>query len=869
MLQTLIKKFFDTNEHEVKKLRKIVESINALEPKIQALSDEELRSQTPKLREKLANGAVLDDIIEEAFATVREASMRVMKMRHYDVQLVGGLVLHQGRIAEMKTGEGKTLMATSAVYSNALEGKGVHVVTVNDYLAKRDALWMAPLYDFLGLSVGIINHDTAFLYDPMRAEGSEPARVVSRQEAYAADITYGTNNEYGFDYLRDNMVWQLEQKVQRGHNYAIVDEVDSILIDEARTPLIISGRGEQGTEDYAKYAKIVADLVRDEHYTVEEKSKSAALTDEGAERVEEILDINNLFDYENSEAAHRIGNALRAKECYRNDIEYVVKDGEIVIVDEFTGRLMFGRRYSDGLHQAIEAKEGVEVRSEDQTLASITFQNYFKMYKKLAGMTGTAATEEREFREIYSVDVVVIPTHRPIQRKDMSDLVYKDETAKFHAVVADILENNKKGRPVLVGTRSIEQSEKLSDELARHKIPHQVLNAKQHEKEAEIIAQAGRLAAVTIATNMAGRGVDIVLGGAPRSSDMEQEVKDVGGLCIIGTERHESRRIDNQLRGRSGRQGDPGSSRFYIALDDELMRLFGSDRIKNAMEWLKIEDDVPIESTMVTKGIENAQKKVEGHHFDIRKNVLKYDDTMNEQRRIIYEERDRILAGEALKPQILGFVEDLARSWTDTYCSSEQPSNHWDLDAMWEDITQVLNLPDEASLDELKKCGKPTAMVKQIREWAENYYNAKEEMLGTETMQAFEKWCLLQTLDQKWIDHLRNIDQLREGIGLRGYGQKDPQLEFIKEAFDMFNDLKHRILEDTVRFLFKLEVRREQEVKAEASIEATRTNREDDGSSEEGPRQPSRRKAPKLGRNDPCWCGSGKKWKKCHFPDEG
>jgi preprotein translocase subunit SecA len=870
MLQTLLKKVFDSNEREVKKLRKIVEGINAWEKKLEALSDQDLQAQTPKLKEKLAKGATLDDIVEEAFATVREASRRVMKMRHYDVQLVGGLVLHQGRIAEMKTGEGKTLMATSAVYANALEGKGVHVVTVNDYLAKRDAIWMAPLYHFLGLSIGIINHDTAYHYDPERADGSEPVRKVERREAYHADITYGTNNEYGFDYLRDNMVWQLDHKVQRGHNYAIVDEVDSILIDEARTPLIISGRGEQGTSDYAKYASIVNGLERDVHYNVEEKSKSATLTDEGTERVEEILGIENLFDFENSEAAHRIGNALRAKECYRTDIEYVVKDGEITIVDEFTGRLMFGRRYSDGLHQAIEAKEGVEVRSEDQTLASITFQNYFKMYKKLAGMTGTAATEEREFREIYNVDVVVIPTHRPISRQDLSDLVYRDEAAKFRAVVQDIIETNAKQRPILVGTRSIEQSEKLARELAKLNIPHQVLNAKFHEKEAEIIAQAGRPGAVTIATNMAGRGVDIVLGGVPEDPEKSKLVKEVGGLCIIGTERHESRRIDNQLRGRAGRQGDPGSSRFYIGLDDELMRLFGSERIKKAMDMLKIEDDIPIESGMVTKGIENAQKKVEGHHFDIRKNVLKYDDTMNEQRRIIYDERDRILSGEDLKPHVLDFVEQLAESWTETYCSTEIPSSRWELDEMWEEMHQVMNLPEDATLEELKKAGKPDAMVKIIRRWAEEYYKSKEEALGRETMQAFEKWCLLQTLDQKWIDHLRNIDQLREGIGLRGYGQKDPQLEFIKEAFDMFTALKHRILEDTVRFLFKLEVRVNTEVQAERSIEETGTNR-DDGEAlvAEGPRQPTRRQAAKIGRNDICWCGSGKKWKKCHYPDEG
>lgn len=868
MLQTLLKKVFDSNEREVKKLRKIVEGINAWESKLEKLSDEELQAQTPKLRERLAKGATLDDILEEAFATVREASRRVMKMRHYDVQLIGSLVLHQGRIAEMKTGEGKTLMCTCAVYANALEGKGVHVVTVNDYLAKRDGTWNAPLYHFLGMSLGIINHDTAYLYDPERAEGSEPVRKVERREAYAADITYGTNNEYGFDYLRDNMVWQLEHKVQRGHNYAIVDEVDSILIDEARTPLIISGRGEQGDADYGKYTAIVNELERDVHYTVEEKSKSASLTDEGSERVEELLDIDNLFDFENSEAAHRIGNALRAKECYRNDIEYVVKDGEIVIVDEFTGRLMFGRRYSDGLHQAIEAKEGVEVRSEDQTLASITFQNYFKMYKKLAGMTGTAATEEREFREIYNVDVVVIPTHRPIARQDLSDLVYRDEAAKFRAVVQDIIETNAQQRPILVGTRSIEQSEKLSRELTKHNIPHQVLNAKFHEQEAEIIAQAGRPGAVTIATNMAGRGVDIVLGGYPVDPEKQQLVKEAGGLCIIGTERHESRRIDNQLRGRSGRQGDPGSSRFYIGLDDELMRLFGSERITKAMDLLKIEDDVPIESGMVTKGIENAQKKVEGHHFDIRKNVLKYDDTMNEQRRIIYEERDRILSGEALKPHIMDFVEQLAESWVETYCNPEIPPQRWELEEMWEEMGQVLNLPEEASLDGLKAQKSPKGMSKKIRAWAEEYYDAKEEALGAETMAAFEKWCLLQTLDQKWIDHLKNIDQLKEGIGLRGYGQKDPQLEFIKEAFDMFTALKHRILEDTVRFLFKLEVRVDQEVQTERSIEETGTNR-DDTIAPEAPRQPTRRQAAKIGRNDVCWCGSGKKWKKCHYPDEG
>ena len=865
MLQTLLKKVFDSNEREVKKLRKTVSKVNDWEPKIEALSDEELKAQTPKFKEMLSKGSTLDDILPEAFATVREVSKRIMQMRHYDVQMVGGLLMHQGRVAEMKTGEGKTLMATSAIYLNGLEGKGVHLVTVNDYLAKRDAIWMAPIYHYLGLSVGVINHDSAYLYDPDEPE--ENAREVHRREAYAADVTYGTNNEFGFDYLRDNMVWEHKDKVQRPHNFAIVDEVDSILIDEARTPLIISGRGENDSTDYKKYANLVDSLDREDHYTVEEKSKSASLNDDGSEKAEEYLGIENLWDYENAEAAHRIGNALRAKEVYREDHEYVVKDGEIVIVDEFTGRLMFGRRYSDGLHQAIEAKEGDEVRSEDQTLASITFQNYFKMYKKLSGMTGTAATEEREFREIYNVDVVVIPTHRPIARKDMSDLVYKDKIAKFQAVVEDIIENNKISRPVLVGTRSIEESEALSRFLTERKIEHNVLNAKYHEQEAEIIAQAGRPAAVTIATNMAGRGVDIVLGGAPADPEKSELVKKAGGLCIIGTERHESRRIDNQLRGRSGRQGDPGSSRFYIALDDELMRLFGSDRIKNAMEWLKIEDDVPIESGMVSRGIENAQKKVEGHHFDIRKNVLKYDDTMNEQRRIIYEERDRILSGEDLKPHVLNFVEQLAQSWVDRYCSEEMPKSKWQYEEMWTEANHMLALPEEASQETLSGLKKHEDIVAQIKTWAEEHYNFKESLIGPETMRAFEKWCLLQTLDQKWIDHLRNIDQLRDGIGLRGYGQKDPQLEFIREAYEMFQSLKHRILEDTVRFLFKLEVKEESEIETERAIEETGTNRE---AEEEGaPSSPTRRANEKIGRNDPCWCGSGKKWKKCHYPQEG
>jgi len=859
---SVLKTIFDSNEREVAKIRKLVEKINAFEPALSKLETEALRAKTDEFKERLGNGQTLDDIHLEAFAVVREMSKRVMNMRHFDVQMIGGTVIHQGRIAEMRTGEGKTLVGTSPVYLNALEGKGVHVVTVNDYLAKRDGLWMAPLYHALGMSVGIINHDVAYLYDP---DGEGNVRPVHRAEAYAADITYGTNNEYGFDYLRDNMVWNIEDKVQRGHNFAIVDEVDSILIDEARTPLIISGRGNKGTEDYEKYAKLAARLQRDTDYTVEEKAKSAPLTEEGVTKVEQQLGLQNLYDMENSEAAHYMANALRAKECYRLDIEYVIKDGEIVIVDEFTGRLMFGRRYSDGLHQAIEAKEGVKIRSEDQTLASITFQNYFKLYKKLAGMTGTAATEEREFREIYNVDVVVVPTNKPIARKDMADLVYKDERIKFKACIEEITQLHEKGRPVLVGTRSIEKSEQLSHMLKQKGIPHNVLNAKYHEQEAEIIAQAGRPGAVTIATNMAGRGVDIVLGGSPPDAELAAQVKAAGGLHILGTERHESRRIDNQLRGRSGRQGDPGSSRFYVGLDDELMRLFGSDRIKNAMEWLKVEEDIPIESGLVSKGIENAQKKVEGHHFDIRKNVLRYDDAMNEQRKIIYEQRDRIVKGEELRPQILHFVEQLSQELIDTHCSLEVPKEEWETKELWEQVHDIFSLEgSEASLDKLMELPR-TELVGQLKGWAEAFYTQKEAALGAETMRAFEKWCLLQTLDRLWIDHLQSIDMLREGIGLRGYGQKDPQIEFIKEAFEMFEALKHRIMEDTIRLLFRLEVRKNQEVKEEPALQVTGTNRD-----EEEPAQATfRRGRKKVGRNDPCWCGSGQKWKKCHYPEEG
>jgi preprotein translocase subunit SecA len=864
----LLKKLFDSNDKEVKKVMKTVEKINSLESSISPLSDEELRGKTAAFKARVQKGESLDDLLPEAFAVVREAAKRVRNERHYDVQLVGGIVLHQGRIAEMKTGEGKTLVATAPMYLNALSGNGCHLVTANDYLAKRDGMLMAHIYNFLGLSTGIINHDSAFLFDLSGQEGpnKDPLRQCSRQDAYRADITYGTNNEYGFDYLRDNMVWQMEDKVQRGHHFAIVDEVDSILIDEARTPLIISGRGQGTNSDYTKYAQLVKQLKKDEHYTVDEKSKNAPLNEDGVARVEEMLGIGNLYDIEHVEAAHLISNALRAKECYRFDVEYVVRDDEIVIVDEFTGRLMFGRRYSDGLHQAIEAKEGVKIRQEDQTLASITFQNYFKMYKKLAGMTGTAATEEKEFREIYGVDVIVIPTHRPIQRKDHADVVYKDEPLKFKAVCEEIAELHKLGRPVLVGSRSIDKSEVLSRMLKEKGIPHNVLNAKYHEQEASIIAQAGRVGGVTIATNMAGRGVDIILGGNPPDAEQAAKVREVGGLMIIGTERHESRRIDNQLRGRSGRQGDPGASRFYVCLDDELMRLFGSDRIKNVMEFLKV-DDEPIESGMVSRGIENAQQKVESYHFDIRKSVLRYDDTMNNQRKVIYEERDRILRGEDLRPHIMHFVETLANDWINTYCSAEISPEEWETDLLWEQVRDVLEMPEEHTLEELLTLPR-AEMVPKLIEWADAFYKHKEEQLGSETTRSFEKWVLLQTLDTKWQDHLASIDLLREGIGLRGYGQKDPQIEFIKEAFEMFEGLKHRIMEDTVRLLFKLEVRQGEEIPEEAPIEEAHEGPPIAAAPEPAARGGVRARS-KMSRNDECWCGSGKKWKKCHYPDEG
>ncbi|MCL5037387.1 MAG: preprotein translocase subunit SecA [Chloroflexi bacterium] len=861
MFLETIKRIIDGNAREVKKLSREVEKINALEEKVSAMSDEEIMARSRELYKSVETEELLEEILPEVFAMVREVSKRTLGMRHFDVQMIGGIVLHQGRIAEMRTGEGKTLVATLPVVLNAMLGRGVHVVTVNDYLAKRDAKWMAPIYRAMGLSVGIIQHESAFLYDPeyeIEDDLLNHLRPVYRHEAYHADITYGTNNEFGFDYLRDNMVLDINQCVQRDLFYAIVDEVDSILIDEARTPLIISGRAEGTTDLYNRFSRIAERLKKERDYTVDEKAHSAPLTEEGVEKVQDELGLENLYDNENMELAHHINQALRAKELFKRDVDYVIKDGEIIIVDEFTGRLMFGRRYSDGLHQAIEAKEHVKVRQEDQTLATITFQNYFRMYRKLGGMTGTAATEEREFRDIYNLDVVVIPTNMPMIRSDNSDVVYKTENAKFNAVVEEITELHHEGRPVLVGTRSIERSEYLGKLLKRKGIPHQILNAKYHEKEGIIIAQAGREGAVTIATNMAGRGVDIILGGNPPDPELAKSIKEKGGLHIIGTERHESRRIDNQLRGRAGRQGDKGSSRFYVALEDEIMRLFGSDKISGWMDRLGVEEDIPIEHPWITKAIENAQKKVEGHHYDIRKQVLEYDDVMNKQREVIYGERRRILEGEDLTPQIEGMREELVEELVSVYIPTELSREEWDLDGLYRALKETFPLPFDATVSELDAEPTRERVSEKVMSWAIEAYEEKEERLTPELMRQLERFALLRTLDEKWMDHLYSMDILREGIGLRAFGQKDPRIEYINEGFLMFNDLKSRIKEETIKYLYKVQVKTPK-FEEKSKYKVTHAGH---GEGVAGGRTPYRRDK-KVGRNDPCPCGSGKKFKKC------
>ncbi len=900
MINRLLNTIFGSkNEREITRMRPVAADIGAKEPAMARLSDKDLGAKTEEFKKRLADGTTLDELLPDAFAVCREMSKRTLAMRHFEVQLIGGMILHEGKIAEMKTGEGKTLVATLALYLNALEGKGAHLITVNDYLARRDAQWMAPLYHHLGLSVGIIQHEASFLFDPAyEAEDKrlQHLRPCTRQEAYRADLTYGTNNEFGFDYLRDNMVGDLEQCVQREQNFAIVDEVDSILIDEARTPLIISGPTEDSTDLYYRIERIIPSLKRETDYTIEEKTKTAALTEEGNEKVERALGVVNLYDLANMDLVHHVVQALRAHALYHLDVDYVVKDGEVLIVDEFTGRLMPGRRWSDGLHQAIEAKEGVKIANENQTLASITFQNLFRMYRKLAGMTGTADTEAGEFAKIYNLDVVVAPTNRPNVRKDFPDVVFRTEKEKFTAIVEDIADCHQRGQPVLVGTISIEKSERLAGYLVRHGITHNVLNAKHHEKEAEIIAQAGRKAAVTIATNMAGRGTDILLGGNPdflfkkalyadpempperqaallarikAECDAEKhEVVAAGGLHILGTERHESRRIDNQLRGRGGRQGDPGSSRFYLSLEDDLLRIFGAERISKIMLRLGMEEGVPIEAGMVTRAIENAQKKVEAHHFEIRKQLLDYDDVMNKQRTVVYERRRMILGGENLSEDIKADAEEVLDGLLDVHCPKDSYQEEWDLKGLTDACYAQFSIDLKDGTIDPKDIGFEALREELLRK-IHAAYEAKEQELGPDLRRYLEKMVMLRAIDTLWKDHLLAMDSLREGIGLRGYGQKDPLIEYKREGFDMFAAMMDRCKQDVLEHLFRVQVVQGQGEPPPPVLERPRrpptlTLNRDEQAAEGKEDKPIRRTADKVGRNEPCPCGSGKKYKKCH-----
>lgn len=783
-LQSLIG---NNSAKEVKKMRKIVDHINELEPNYVKLSDANLVAKTDEFKRRLQKGETLDDILPEAFAVCREASKRVLGMRHFDVQMLGGICLHRGNIAEMRTGEGKTLVATLAVYLNALSGKGVHVVTVNDYLATRDSEQMGRLYNFLGLSTGLIVANLDY---------------NQRKEAYAADVTYGTNNEFGFDYLRDNMVSDVSQMVQRPLNYAIVDEVDSILIDEARTPLIISGPGSRSTDNYYKLAQVVPHLVKDEDYTIDEKQKTIAPTDSGITKVEKMLGIENLYDADNIELNHLLGASLRAYAMMHRDTDYVVKDGEVVIVDEFTGRLMFGRRYSDGLHQAIEAKEGLKVERESQTLASITFQNYFRMYEKLSGMTGTAKTEEKEFNDIYGLEVIPIPPNRPLIRVDLPDLIFKSKAAKYRAVVRNAVERHQTGQPILIGTTSITQSEELSDMLLRAGVPHKVLNAKHHEQEAEIVANAGQMGMVTIATNMAGRGTDITLG---------EGVPELGGLAILGTERHESRRIDNQLRGRAGRQGDPGSSQFFLSLEDDLMRIFGADNISGIMDKLGMEEDEPIEHSLITKSIERAQKKVEDHNYNIRKYILEYDDVMNQQREVLYEQRRRILGNESLRDTINEMIDKLVTEAVDTYADEKLYPEEWDYEGLHKHLSQYFLTSELMTTEEMEEYTRQE-LDERLHEIAHSEYQDRVDLLGEAMFGQLEKAIMLRVVDSKWMEHLDNMDMLREGIGLRAYGQKNPLVEYKFEAYDMFQHMIESIQDETIMALYKIRAQLIQEI---------------------------------------------------------
>lgn len=779
MFEFLKKLIGNSNAKEIKRIRSIVEEINALEPSVMGLSDSSLQAKTNEFKERLSKGETLDDILPEAFAVVREASKRVLGMRHFDVQMIGGVVLHRGNIAEMRTGEGKTLVATLPVYLNALTGKGVHVVTVNDYLARRDSEQMGRLYGFLGLTTGLIIAGLDY---------------NERRMAYGSDITYGTNNEFGFDYLRDNMVIHADQMVQRPLNYCIVDEVDSILIDEARTPLIISGPGERSTERYYELAKIVPHLVKDEDYTIDEKQKTIAPTDEGIAKVEKMLHIENLYDSSNLELNHLLSASLRAHAMMHRDKDYVVKDGEVVIVDEFTGRLMFGRRYSDGLHQAIEAKEGLKVERESQTLAAITFQNYFRMYDKLSGMTGTAKTEEQEFNNIYGLEVLEIPPNKPLVRIDMPDLIFKTHAAKYRAVTKDVVTRHQTGQPILVGTTSITQSEEISDMLTKAGVPHNVLNAKHHEREAEIIAQAGQRGMVTIATNMAGRGTDIALG---------EGVAELGGLHILGTERHESRRIDNQLRGRAGRQGDNGSSQFFLSLEDDLMRIFGADNIAGMMDKLGMEEDEPIEHSLITKSIERAQKKVENHNYNIRKYILEYDDVMNQQREVLYEQRRRILGNESLKETILGMVDTLIINAMNQFADEKLYPEEWDYEGLLKHLEYYFLESGQVTVAEMEEMGRGE-LQEYLIDLAHTEYENRESQIGEANMRELEKAVMLKVVDNKWMEHLDSMDMLKEGIGLRAYGQKNPLVEYKFEAYDMFQNMIESIQEETIMYLYRI-----------------------------------------------------------------
>ena len=861
-----IKRFLgDNNDKEIARLSKVVETINALEPDMQSLTDDKLTGKTELFKERLANGETLDDLLPEAFAVAREASRRILGMRHFDVQLMGGMCLHEGKIAEMRTGEGKTLVATLPVYLNALTGKGVHMVTVNDYLARRDSEWMGRLYKFLGLSVGLVVHDMDF---------------PERKYAYGCDVTFGTNNEFGFDYLRDNMVIHPDQMVQRELNFAIVDEVDSILIDEARTPLIISGPGAKSTDTYAVMARAVATLKEGEDYTIDEKQKTVAPNDNVIPKIEKMLGITNLYAPENIELSHCFTAALRAKSLMKRDRDYVVRDNEIIIVDEFTGRLMEGRRYSDGLHQAIEAKEGVKIQRESQTLATITFQNYFRMYDKLAGMTGTAKTEEDEFLKIYKLPVIVVPTNKPVRRVDHPDVIFKTKRAKYKAVGKAVAEIHAKGQPVLIGTTSITQSEELSALLKKHGVPHNVLNAKFHEKEAEIVADAGQMGAVTIATNMAGRGTDIKLG---------EGVEELGGLFIIGTERHESRRIDNQLRGRAGRQGDPGASRFFLSLEDDLLRLFASDNIAAVMDKLGMEEDEPIEHSLITRSIEHAQKKVEARNFDIRKHVLEYDDVMNQQREVMYGERRKILLGENLRENIMGMIKHIIKDEMNQYANEKLYPEEWTLDGLIQDAERIYAPQGRLKKEELEALSRDE-LKETLENLAEESYRMRELMFGEENMRELEKVVMLRIVDNKWMEHLDHMDMLREGINLRAYGQRNPLVEYKIEALEMFEEMEGAIQDQIATLMYHAaivlptvnqeegeapeeqpqmtEQQKQQALAKEKSqlqdhLSMARASHGDNVSAAEAKKKPVKENGEKVGRNDPCPCGSGKKYKNC------